>query len=193
MTSNFEPNFLNLEYFFNLIYFLIVKLLFGTGVNEIISPETKWWLKFILALLSGIFTFLIIILVRKLTKLRHAEQAELLSLTQKDFTVERTANENWEKIIAYTESDNEANWKLAIIEADKILDEMVKKMGYTGEDLGTRLRVVEASDFISLEDAWEAHRVRNKIAHEAGFTLTKREAKRVIGLFEKVFREFDYI
>ena len=193
MTSNFEPNFLNLEYFFNLIYFLMVKLLFGTGVNEIISPETKWWLKFILALLSGIFTFLIIILVRKLTKLRHAEQAELLSLTQKDFTVERTANENWEKIIAYTESDNEANWKLAIIEADKILDEMVKKMGYTGEDLGTRLRVVEASDFISLEDAWEAHRVRNKIAHEAGFTLTKREAKRVIGLFEKVFREFDYI
>ncbi|MEK7586654.1 MAG: hypothetical protein AAB453_02170 [Patescibacteria group bacterium] len=193
MTNTFEPNFLNLEYFFNLIYFLIVKLLFGVGGGEIISPETKWWLKFILALLSGIFTFLIIILARKLIKLRHEEKLELLSLNQKDFTVERVANENWQKILDYAESDNEANWKLAIIEADKILDEMVKKMGYAGEDLGTRLRAVEASDFISLEDAWEAHRIRNKIAHEAGFTLTKREAKRVVGLFEKVFREFDYI
>ena len=193
MTNTFEPNFLNLEYFFNLIYFLIVKLLFGVGGGEIISPGTKWWLKFILALLSGIFTFLIIILARKLIKLRHEEKLELLSLNQKDFTVERVANENWQKILDYAESDNEANWKLAIIEADKILDEMVKKMGYAGEDLGTRLRAVEASDFISLEDAWEAHRIRNKIAHEAGFTLTKREAKRVVGLFEKVFREFDYI
>lgn len=191
--NNFEPNYLNLEYFFNLIYYLIVKLLLGGSEGGLIDPNVKWWIKFILAIISGIFTFLIIILARKLIKLREEERAELLSLTQKDFTVERVANDNWQKLVDYTDSDNEANWKLAIIEADKILDELVKKMGYDGEDLGSRLRAVEPSDFLSLEDAWEAHRIRNKIAHEAGFTLTKREAKRVLGLFEKVFREFDYI
>ena len=191
--TNFEPNYLNLEYFFNLIYYLIVKLLLGGSEGSLIDPNVKWWIKFILAIISGIFTFLIIILARKLIKLREEERVELLSLTQKDFTVERVANDNWQKLVDYTDSDNEANWKLAIIEADKILDELVKKMGYDGEDLGSRLRAVEPSDFLSLEDAWEAHRIRNKIAHEAGFTLTKREAKRVLGLFEKVFREFDYI
>ncbi len=190
--NNFEPNYLNLEYFFYLIYFFIVKL-FGGSAGNLIDPNVKWWIKFILAIIAGVFTFFIIVLARKLIKLRGEEKAELLSLSQKDFTVERAANDNWQKLVDYTDTDNEANWKLAIIEADKILDELVKKMGYPGQDMGERLRAVEPSDFLTLEDAWEAHRIRNKIAHEAGFELTKREAKRVLGLFEKVFREFDYI
>ena len=168
-------------------------MLFGVQGESLIDPNVKWWIRFILAILAGVLTFLVIILARKLVKLREEEKVELLSLTQKDFTVERVANDNWQKLIDYVESDNEANWKLAIIEADKILDELVKKMGYPGDDMGERLRAVEPSDFLTLEDAWEAHRIRNKIAHEAGFTFTKREAKRVLGLFEKVFREFDYI
>src|SRR3989344_3650101 len=40
----------------------------------------------------------------------------------------------------------------------------------------------------------QAHAVRNKIAHEgAAFMLPEREAKRVVGLYEAVFREFKYI
>ncbi|MFA5736942.1 MAG: hypothetical protein WCX70_02175 [Candidatus Paceibacterota bacterium] len=102
-------------------------------------------------------------------------------------------NERWEKIKEKLDSDNPSDWNLAIIEADKILDEMLMAMGYLGENLGERLKTVESSDFLTLNEAWEAHKIRNQIAHENDFVLTQREAKAALAKFEQVFKEFDYI
>lgn len=100
----------------------------------------------------------------------------------------------WNRVVSHMESKNESDWRLAILEADVLLSEMVTNMGYHGDSLGEKLKSIEASDFTSLQMAWEAHGVRNKIAHEgASFVLTEREAKRVIGLYEEVFNEFRYI
>ncbi len=103
-------------------------------------------------------------------------------------------NVRWEQILKHVASENPNDWRLAIIEADIILDEMVKSMGYAGESLGERLKRVEQSDFNSIEAAWEAHKVRNRIAHSGSdFILTQREARRIISLYEQVFREFEYL
>ena len=75
-----------------------------------------------------------------------------------------------------------------------MLTDIVSRMGYSGEGLGEQLKQVEKSDFTTLDKAWEAHKVRNTIAHEGGdFILTQREARRIIGLYEDVFREFHYL
>jgi hypothetical protein len=89
-------------------------------------------------------------------------------------------------------SQNPSERKVAIIEADAMLDEMIKKMGYSGETLADRLKNIETSDFLTLNAAWEAHKFRNRIAHEA-HEVTLRDAKRVIALYEEVFQEFTYI
>src|SRR5690606_20910065 len=102
-------------------------------------------------------------------------------------------NTAWEKITRYLDSTNPSDWKLAILEADTILDSLMQKMGYRGENLGERLKAVEPSDFLTLNDAWEAHKVRNSIAHEADFQMDYREAKRVIKLYENIFKEFNYL
>ncbi len=100
----------------------------------------------------------------------------------------------WERIMSHLESGRESDWRLAILEADVLLSEMVTGMGYHGESLGEKLKAIEQSDFTTLQKAWEAHGVRNKIAHEgAAFALTEREARRVIMLYEEVFREVHYI
>jgi hypothetical protein len=100
----------------------------------------------------------------------------------------------WEKIVHHVNSPNSSDWRLAILECDIILDEMLTKMGYHGETLSDKLKGVERSDFLSIDDAWEAHRVRNAIAHEgSNFLITDREAKRVVGLYEEVFKEFHYV
>lgn len=103
-------------------------------------------------------------------------------------------NSRWQKILDHTNSTNPSDWRLAILECDIILDEMLTKMNYRGESLSDKLKAVEKSDFLSIDKAWEAHRVRNSIAHEgSNFLITDREAKRVIGLYEEVFKEFHYI
>lgn len=92
---------------------------------------------------------------------------------------------------AHADSDNPTDWKLAIIEADIILDQTLKDRGYAGSSLGERLRSITPSQLSSIDDAWDAHRVRNKIAHEgADFVLTKRIAEETIARYMNVFREF---
>lgn len=110
-------------------------------------------------------------------------------------TMEETVSEKrWERVQAHLNSDRESDWRLAVLEADVLLDEMVTSMGYHGDSLGEKLKGIEKSDFTTLDFAWEAHAVRNRIAHEGvAFTLTEREAKRVIKLYEDVFKEFHYI
>ncbi|OHA46928.1 MAG: hypothetical protein A2541_00055 [Candidatus Taylorbacteria bacterium RIFOXYD2_FULL_36_9] len=103
-------------------------------------------------------------------------------------------NEKWQKVLTHINSVNQSDWKLAILECDIMLSEILEKMGYMQESIGEKLKVVESSDFLSIESAWEAHKIRNAIAHEGSeFMINEREAKRVIGLYEVVFREFKYI
>ena len=100
----------------------------------------------------------------------------------------------WKKITEHMESENENDWKQAIMEADIILGEILDKMGYQGDGIGEKLRRVEKADFQTLNEAWEAHKIRNIIAHEgASYALSQYEAKRVIGLYRQVFEEFFYI
>jgi deoxyadenosine/deoxycytidine kinase len=83
---------------------------------------------------------------------------------------------------------------VAIIEADIMLDEMLTALGYLGDGVGEKLKTVEPSNILTLDAAWEAHKVRNRIAHSGkDFELNQRETKRVVGLFESVFREFGMI
>jgi hypothetical protein len=103
-------------------------------------------------------------------------------------------NDKWERVIAHLNSASASDQKLAVIEADIMLDDLLKAQGYHGDSLGERLRSVEKSDFLTLDNAWEAHRVRNQIAHQGGdFPLSEREARRAVALYESVFKEFKII
>lgn len=103
-------------------------------------------------------------------------------------------NDRWQRVVAHVGSDNASDWRLAILECDIILDELLDKLGYIGGTIGDRLKSATTAEFRTLNNAWEAHKIRNAIAHEGqDFTLTQREARRIVGLYETVFREFDFI
>lgn len=99
--------------------------------------------------------------------------------------------EKWKQVEVHAASTHPSDWRLAIIEADIILSELLDKMNLPGETIGDKLKAVEKSDFLSIESAWEAHKIRNQIAHEGSeFLLNDREARRVIDLYRQVFEEF---
>lgn len=176
--------YLNLQYFYNLIY----RLLTQPWSFYLPAWFTVFWL-----LVSVILWIVIIVLAFRIIKLRDAEAADLHLMLESKVPDKNNKNERWEKVLKYLESENPAEWKLAIIEADNMLDDLVKTVNPGGENLGERLKGIEPSDFLTLQEAWDAHKVRNQIAHESDFVLNKREALRVIGLFRKVFEEFSFI
>ncbi len=91
----------------------------------------------------------------------------------------------------YMSSTSEALWRIGILEADNMLAHVLRDKGYAGETVADMLKV---SNFKTVQLAWDAHGIRNRIAHEGSdFQLTEREAKRAFNLYESVFRELKVI
>ena len=100
----------------------------------------------------------------------------------------------WARVMEHATSGDEHQWRLAILEADIMLNELLDLQGYKGETMSEKMKQVNPSNFHSIDDAWEAHKVRNKVAHEGSESpLTEREKNRVIGLYKRVFEEFGFI
>jgi len=173
---------------------------FAGGEGGLVDAGSSVDISLIVMIIKNILGFVTLLLIialgyvlMRMRELRK-EMEKKPSFAEPEHVGREVRNERWEVVLAHVASDNPNDWRMAIIEADNILDDMVKRMGYEGQDLGERLRAVEPSDFLSIQSAWEAHKVRNKIAHEGlGFIITQREAKRIVDLYEQVFREFEYI
>lgn len=100
----------------------------------------------------------------------------------------------WQKVTGHLNSENQNDWKQAILEADVMLDEVLNSLGYQGESIGEKLKRVQTGEFKAVQEAWDAHKVRNQIAHEGStFQLTHHEANQTIQKYRKVFEEFYYI
>lgn len=150
---------------------------------------------FLSYLISAVAVFGAIYALRALTKINEAVNAVYAdSGKTEEIIVDQKGNRRWERVVAHLNSTSVNDWKFAILEADIILDELLDATGYRGETVSDKLKRVEASDFETLEFAWEAHKVRNTIAHEGSeFVISEREARRIIGLYQSVFEEFHYI
>ncbi len=147
--------------------------------------------------ISLLFLIMIIYCVEQLKRIRKKEEQIYDTKTENAFQEvpagDPALSHRWENVTAHIGSSNENDWKQAIIEADMILDDILTSMGYRGESIGEKLKRVATGDMQSLNEAWEAHKVRNQIAHEPGFTLTHHDAKHTINMYRKVFEEFYYI
>jgi len=100
----------------------------------------------------------------------------------------------WNRIAEEVRSGVEQNLRLAILEADIMLNELLDVLGYKGETMADKMRQVDKANFNTIDLAWEAHRARNAIAHQgAAVPISERETSRIINLYAQIFREFKYI
>lgn len=97
----------------------------------------------------------------------------------------------WAIIKDYMSESSEVFWRLGIIEADTMLEDVLIKRGVMGADLGEKLK---NTTLTNINDAWEAHKLRNRIAHEgSSFVLTERDARLAYNAYERVFKELKVI
>ena len=67
-------------------------------------------------------------------------------------------------------------WPLAVIDADKLLDEALKARRFKGKTMGERL-VSAQRDITSNDSVWFAHKLRNKLVHDQEVKLRKSDVK----------------
>ncbi len=77
---------------------------------------------------------------------------------------------------------------LAVIEADKLLDEALKKRHFKGKTMGERL--VSAQRTLTNNDSvWFAHKLRNRLVHEPNVKLKKKEAQKALEGFKQALKD----
>jgi hypothetical protein len=86
----------------------------------------------------------------------------------------------WEKIL-------KSDPRHAIMEADKLLYELMEKKGYRGS-LGDKLKKAGPS-FTDIDGVWKAHKLRNRLAHELGMELNEGQYRMALGQFKKAYRD----
>lgn len=92
----------------------------------------------------------------------------------------------WMEIKNRVESGSERQYKLAIIEADRLIDDLIYRMGYkNGENFGERLDNIPPGQVETVSSLKEAHKIRNQIILDDSFALDKETAQKTLGLFEE--------
>ena len=193
--------------FFNPDYLFTKIVSFFRGLSDLsVGSEVADIYRGILYFLTIFFMTLILYCGVRMFEIRKKEHAhlqhEIAEYAHKEREREKRAkhgeeissNPRWVTTLNYLFSENNGDWKLAVIEADSMLDDLMTQLGFKGETLGEKLKGANQGNFRSLTTAWEVHTVRNRIAHEGiAYELSQHEAKRVIALYELIFREFGFI
>lgn len=136
-----------------------------------------------LILIGGVIYFLI-----NTTYLRYRILQDLVEFfTYKPYGV-RKLGKTWMKIMGRLETMNESEYKLAIIEADDLLDDILRRMGYVGSNLEERLSRLTAATLPNIAEVFQAHVIRNSIVHDPDFHLTLDQARKTLGIFEQALQ-----
>ena len=185
----------NVEYWFRQLY----EWMYGPhgAVNyaafEAFMAHLWTWITVIGYALSVVGIFAIVYCTVRLFELRKREEEyynKLITLPD----AEGGAHPRWAHIESLLEGNSPSEWREAIIEADIMLDDVLAKQGYVGNGVGEKLKAIESTELASLQDAWEAHKVRNQIAHAGStFELSESVARRTLARYESVFRELKVI
>ncbi len=81
-------------------------------------------------------------------------------------------------------------WPQAIIEADELLDEALRRRGYKGKTIGERL-VAAQHDLTSNDTIWVGHKLRKKVTEDDLDVRTLKKKDMVIALsgFRQALRD----
>ena len=150
-------------------------------------------LKILAGLLSLVLFSLFIINFVRTGKLLRAKSDLANSILPPEAAKESPLGSKWGEIQNHLNSMKEAEWKFGFIEADSLVDSILKAGGYPGDTMGDRLKNIDKSQIVTLDGLWEAHKIRNRLAHDTDYFLRYGEAKRAIQLYEKTLKELNAI
>jgi len=94
----------------------------------------------------------------------------------------------WDEIInKYTSPKTTDSMRLAVLESDSLVDKYLKDLRFPGEHFADRFAYMDKQQLKSVDGVWDAHRVRNEIAH--GKNVSIGDAATALKKYEAFFRE----
>lgn len=162
-------------------------------IPDIQSSGAFGVLKLILVITTLILGILFVIVIIKLSSLVGSKINIAKEILPPQPAEGGASNARWGEILKHINSNREAEWKFAVIEADNLIDDTLRMAGFPGDSLGERLMAIESGQLATLDGLWSAHKTRNKIAHDISYFMRYAEAKKAVEQFEKTLEELGAI
>lgn len=134
------------------------------------------------------------LLTLKINKIHHAEHEKYRPVDLEEVAAKEKFIQ-WQVVLDHVNSESPAEWKLAILEADNMLDEILEDQGYVGKTLADKLKAMSPTKMASYNEVWDAHKLRNEIAHGGAIDmeLSKKAARDAVAQFGNAFKELGYL
>lgn len=167
-------------------------------ITDFFYSETWGQILFFIKFVSGLVSFAlfagIAILGVKTQKFwyKFSDAAESLEMVR-EIQIKGKMVKRWEDVAVKSKSHIESDWKVAVIEADKFMDDLFKQIGFKGKDMGERMKQINPSQISNINEIWQAHKVRNNLVHDPNFKITYGDAEFVVKTYEKTLKELELI
>ncbi len=193
-------------HFLNLEYFLVRTYEFVSGLSFPADAIPAWVMAVVqsVVVLGMVLSLILLVLVvyaqLRMVQVEHEgfhalEEEEHEAHAQAHGPLGETrTHSRWDDIVALATSANESDWRRAILEADIMLADALNSKGFEGPTVADQLRMANPFQMRTLDVAWEAHKMRNKIAHEGNaLVLNERDVQTTIDQYKRVFEEFNFL
>ncbi len=180
-------DFLNLD-FLNIDFNAVISFLTSAEIQEKLLPVRIAFL-----VISGIFLGIIVFILLTSHYLQWLFIQDMWEfITYRPFGAKRITR-RWRKILKRLETETESEYKLAVIEADDLLDSSLKRMGYAGQNLEERLDKLTSATLPNIEAVKKAHQTRNDIVHDPDYRLSLEEVKKTLDIYDQAFRSLQIL
>lgn len=98
----------------------------------------------------------------------------------------------WLEIENSVRRDNSASWQLAIMNADKLLDQALRDRRFKGQTMGERMKSAQKV-WKNANHVWGAHKIRNQLAHEVNANVTYDITLRSLSAFKQALKDLGAI
>lgn len=117
-----------------------------------------------------------------------------ISLSKKDnpYLKRDKYQSRWLEIDNSLSRDNPASYHMAVLNADKLLDQALRDCRVKGQTMGDRMKSAN-SKWKNANNVWSAHKIRNQIAHETDAKISYDTAEHALAAFKQALKDLGAI
>jgi len=98
----------------------------------------------------------------------------------------------WLSIETRLKQGDDNTYTVCIFEADKLLDQALRDRGFAGKTMGERMKQYQGK-WTNGNGVWAAHKLRNRIAHEADATVDYNRTKQALVAYKQGLKDLGAI
>ena len=118
-------------------------------------------------------------------EIKKEEEEKWKAFFVRKFDTPQSQPSRWETIRGLFLADAEEKWRLAIIEADSLIEELLRSRGVQGATFSDLLKTNPSYLAPVIQQVWGVHLMRNRIAHEGlMFKIDRRLANHAYQVYE---------